>query len=63
MKNTDVTPLCFGDGDAYDGASCSVNIELDAGDYINVKVIDDNACITGGSKGWTGFLGNLMNPL
>ncbi len=62
-KNTDVTPLCYADGDYRDSAGCSVNVELDAGDYVNVKVIEVDGCIDGDTSGITGFLGNLMKPL
>ena len=63
MKNTDATPLCLGDGDNWDTGMCSVDIELEAGDYINVKVTSSGACIQGSISGQSGFLGNLMKPL
>ena len=63
-RNTDVTPLCFSDGDDWDNGMCSVNIELEAGDYVNVKVISGGtACLVGNLKGQTGFLGALLKLL
>ena len=59
-----MTPLCYTDGDPNSGESCSVNIELEAGDYINVKVVSSGgACINGDTSGMTGFLGNLIKSL
>ncbi len=67
MKNAEAAPLCWADGDNNDNGMCTVNIELSAGDYVNVKVLNSGgACVQAhdsGMTGLSGFSGHLMKTL
>ncbi len=64
VKDSHSEVICFTDGDRWDMASCSAIVDLDLGDIVKVKVMNDpdknDACIDGKWKGITGFLGHLL---
>ncbi len=64
IRDSDPEVICYTDGDRWDMASCSAIVDLDFGEIIQVKVMNDPdknaACIDGRNRGITGFLGHIL---